>query len=103
MEFTGFRDAKCSVGQAFADAWLAAFERLFTCVKAGTPPAPSMEKGCVVNEKPGPAGGTFSFKCPPPNAMESEGEMTFGAGTMSATIRAKTEGLTIVILQAGRK
>ncbi len=74
-----------------------------TCVKSGTPPPPSMEKGCVVNQKLGPTGGTFSFKCPPPNAMEGEGEMKFGADTMSATIKAKSEGQTILIQQTGRK
>lgn len=74
-----------------------------TCVKAGTPPPPQMEKGCVVNQKLGPAGGTFSFKCPPPNAMEGEGEMKFGADTMSATIKARSEGQTILIQQTGRK
>lgn len=74
-----------------------------TCVKAGTPPSPAMEKGCVVNQKLGPAGGTFTFKCPPPNAMEGEGELKFSASTMSATIKAKSEGQRIVIQQTGRK
>lgn len=74
-----------------------------TCQKSGAAPQPAMDKGCTVNSKLGPNGGTFSFKCPAPNAMEGQGELHFTADTMSATMKARSEGEQIVIQQTGRK
>lgn len=74
-----------------------------TCVKAGTAPQAQMDKGCVVENKLGPSGGTFTFKCPAPNAMEGRGELHFTADTMSATIKATSEGQALLIQQTGRK
>ena len=74
-----------------------------TCIKVGTPPVAQLDKGCVVDNKLGPNGGTFTFKCPAPNAMEGRGELRFTADTMSATIKATSEGQTMQIQQTGRK
>lgn len=74
-----------------------------SCVKVGTAPQAQMDKGCVVDNKLGPSGGTFTFKCPAPNAMEGKGELHFTADTMSATIKATSEGQAVLIQQTGRK
>lgn len=90
-------------GQVDAGGMKIAMPPTKTCVKAGTTPQPQMDKGCTVDNKLGPTGGTFTFKCPPPNAMDGQGEMKFGADTMSATLQAKSEGRTVLIQQSGRK
>lgn len=90
-------------GQVDAEGMKMAMPPTKTCVKAGTSPQPQLDKGCTVSQKMGPAGGTFTFKCPPPNAMEGEGELHVTADTMRATLKAKSEGRTIAIQQTGRK